>query len=419
MTETDVGPALEEARPRAMGALLRALRDLDAAEDAFQTACLRALKTWPERGLPADPAAWLIVAGRNAAIDAARRLQKQQPLPDEAVLSDLDDHEARVAETMDAARYPDDVLRLLFVCCHPDLPPAHQIALALRVVCGVSTARIARAFLVGERAMEQRLTRAKARIAEAGVPFAPPAPAERAERLGAVMGMLYLLFNEGYSAPDPAAAGAKAALCDEALRLARLLIGLFPDDAELAGLTALMLLQHARTAARHDGEGGIVLLEAQDRAHWDRAMIAEGIALVTQGLRTAGGDPGTYLLQAAVAAEHARAARPGDTDWRAIERLYALMERVQPSPVVTLNRAVAVAKVSGPAAALALIEPLADRLADYLHFHGARAALLLDLGRRDEARASLVRALDLADTPAVADYLRRRLASLDPAPVVG
>ncbi|SOE00820.1 RNA polymerase sigma factor [Caenispirillum bisanense] len=419
MTETAVGPALEEARPRAMGALLRALRDLDAAEDAFQTACLRALKTWPERGLPADPAAWLIVAGRNAAIDAARRLQKQQPLPDEAVLSDLDDHEARLAETMDAARYPDDVLRLLFVCCHPDLPPAHQIALALRVVCGVSTARIARAFLVGERAMEQRLTRAKARIAEAGVPFAPPAPAERAERLGAVLGMLYLLFNEGYSAPDPAAAAAKASLCDEALRLARLLIGLFPDDAELAGLTALMLLQHARTAARTDSAGGLVLLEAQDRARWDRAMIAEGIALVTQGLRTADGAPGTYLLQAAVAAEHARAARPADTDWRAIERLYALMERVQPSPVVTLNRAVAVAKVSGPAAALALIEPLAERLADYLHFHGARAALLVDLGRRDEARASLLRALDLADTPAVADYLRHRLASLDPAAVAG
>lgn len=413
MTIDPFGRALAEARPRVLGALLRALRDLDAAEDAFQTACLRALRTWPERGVPSDPAAWLIVAGRNAAVDAARRLKRQEPLADEATLSDLEDAEARAVERLDDGRYPDDVLRLLFICCHPGLPTAHQVALALRIVCGLPVPRIARAFLVADRAMEQRLTRAKARIAAADHPFGPPSPAERAERLQAVMAMLYLLFNEGYSAPE-ALAPARAGLCGEALRLALLLRRLFPQDGELAGLHALMLLHHARGSARFDARGRVVLLEEQDRSRWDRGLIARGLAVAAAALRS-GGPAGPYLLQAAIAAEHACAPTAADTDWPTVDRLYQALERVQPSPVVTLNRAAAVAKVAGPAAALALIEPLHGPLDGYLHFHGARAALLIDLGRRDEAREALLRALELAGPGAVADYLRQRLDSLDGA----
>ena len=410
MTETAwIGPALTAARPQVVGALLRTFRDLDRAEDAFQEACLRALKNWPQNGPPRDPIAWLITVGRNAALDDVRRGAKQEALPAEEPVSDLDDAEAELAERLDSSHYRDDVLRLLFICCHPDLPAPQQIALALRIVSGLSVKEIARAFLTSESAMEQRITRAKRRVAEAGVPFETPGAAERAERLAAVAAMLYLLFNEGYSASG-GDAHIRVPLCEEAIRLARLLLRLFPGEPEIMGMTALLLLQHARAPARLDREGGIVLLEDQDRRLWNRAMIAEGLALVEKALRHKRAGP--YQVQAAIAAVHAQAARPEETDWAEIDELYAVLERVQPSPVVTLNRAVAVAKVRGPAAALAMIEPLAAPLAGYFHFFGLKGALLMQLGRAEEARAAFSRAMVLAHTPAEAAHIRLRLERL-------
>ena len=410
--------ALVAARPQAVGALLRWFRDLDTAEEAFQDACLRALKIWPEKGPPRDAVGWLIMVGRNAAIDQVRRQARHTPLPAEELISDLDDAEGAIAERMDGADYRDDVLRLLFICCHPDLPATQQIALALRIVSGLSVKQIARAFLVGESAMEQRITRAKARIADAGVPFEPPGPVERAERLSLVMAMLYLVFNEGYSSGG-GAANHRIPLCDEAIRLVRLLLRLFQTEPELMGLAALMLLQHARTPARFDAAGAVVLLEDQDRGAWNARMITEGLALVDKALRHR--RPGPYQVQAAIAALHARAATAAATDWAEIDLLYATLERLQPSPVVTLNRAVAVSKVRGPEAALTLIEPLADRLAGYFYFFGLKGALLDQLGRAEEARACFDRAIALAHTPAEAAHIRLqldRLAGLKPSPPV-
>jgi len=402
--------ALTSARPQALGALLRYFRDLDTAEEAFQDACLRALKAWPQNGPPRDPTAWLIMVGRNAAIDGVRRRSRQEALPPEDQISDVEDVEAPLADRLDGAHYRDDVLRLLFICCHPDLPATQQIALALRIVSGLSVKQIARAFLVGESAMEQRITRAKARIAQADVPFEAPGPVERSERLAAVAAMLYLVFNEGYSSGGGAEAAARGALCDEAIRLARLLLRLFQTEPEIMGLTALMLLQHARSRARFDAEGEIILLDDQDRSLWDGKMIAEGLALIDKAMRHR--RPGAYQVQAAIAALHARAPRPQDTDWAQIDRLYAMLERLQPSPVVTLNRAVAVSKVAGPEAALTMIEPLETRLAGYFHFHGLRGGLLLQLGRSEEARVAFDQAIALANTAAEAAHIRLHLDRL-------
>jgi RNA polymerase sigma-70 factor (ECF subfamily) len=393
--------ALASARPQAVGALLRYFRDLEAAEEAFQEACLRALKSWPRNGPPRDPAAWLILVGRNAGVDSVRRQSRQEALPEEALISDLDDAEAAVVERLDGADYRDDVLRLLFICCHPDLPATQQVALALRIVSGLSVRQIARAFLVGEAAMEQRITRAKARIGRAEVPFEAPGAAERAERLGAVAAMVYLIFNEGYSAGE---GGDRTQLCDEAIRLARLLLRLFQAEPEIMGLTALLLLQHSRAAARFDPQGQVVLLEDQDRRLWNRQMIGEGLALIDKAMRHR--RPGPYLLQAAIAALHARAERPQDTDWAQIELLYAGLERLEPSPVVTLNRAVAVSKARGPQAALEMIEPLEPRLAGYFYFFGAKGAFLQQLGRAGEARSAFDQAIALANTAAEAAQIR-------------
>ena len=401
-----IDEALTAARPQAVGALLRYFRDLDTAEEAFQEACLRALKHWPVNGPPRDPAAWLILVGRNSALDDKRRRSRHEPLPEEEKLSDLDDAESAVAEKLDNTRYRDDVLRLLFVCCHPELPATQQIALALRVVSGLSVREVARAFLVSEAAMEQRITRAKRRIAEAKVPFETPGAVERADRLGAVAAMIYLLFNEGYSSTAESVALRKQ-LCEEAIRLARLLLRLFPSEPEMMGLTALLLLQHARSAARLDAKGAIVLLEDQDRGLWDRTLIAEGLALIDKAVRHR--QPGTYQIQAAIAALHSRAAHAADTDWAQIDLLYAALERLQPSPVVTLNRSVAVAKTRGPEAALAMIEPLAARLSGYFHFHGAKGAYLQQLGRQDEARDAFQRAISLAGSAAEAAHIRLHL----------
>ena len=404
-----IDAALTSARPQAVGALLRYFRDLDTAEEAFQDACLRALRSWPQNGPPRDPAAWLIMVGRNAAIDGVRRRSKQTALPDEEVLSDLDDAEEALADRLDGDHYRDDVLRLLFICCHPDLPATQQIALALRIVSGLSVKQIAKAFLVGESAMEQRITRAKGRVAGAGVPFETPGPVERAERLAAVMAMVYLVFNEGYSA-GVELEGARASLCDEAIRLARLLLRLFPAEPEVMGLTALILLQHARSAARFDAQGQVILLDDQDRGLWNASMIAEGLALIDKAMRHRRRGP--YQVQAAIAALHARARKPGDTDWAQIDLLYQALEELQPSPVVTLNRAVAVGKVAGAQAALDLIDPLADRLSGYFHFHGVRGAFLLELGRGREAKEAFDRAIAVANTPAEAAHIRQHLDRL-------
>ena len=404
-----IDAALTSARPQAVGALLRYFRDLDTAEEAFQDACLRALKNWPVNGPPRDPAAWLIMVGRNSGIDAARRRSKQRALPSDEAISDLDDVEAPLAERLDGADYRDDILRLLFICCHPDLPAVQQVAVALRIVCGLSVRQIARAFLVGEAAMEQRITRAKARIGQAKVAFETPGPAERAERLAAVAAVVYLIFNEGYSSTGEEA-DRKAPFAEEAIRLARLLLRLFPAEPEIMGLTALMLLQHARAPARFAPCGELILLEDQDRTLWNRALIAEGLALLDKALRHAA--PGPYQVQAAIAALHDRAPRAQDTDWREIDALYATLQRMTPSPVVTLNRAVAVSKVAGPQAALDMIEPLAKPLGGYFYFYGAKGGFLMQLGRGREAYEAFDRAIALAGTAAEAAHIRLHLDRL-------
>jgi RNA polymerase sigma-70 factor (ECF subfamily) len=409
---TDIGwidAVLKSARPQAVGALLRYFRDLDHAEEAFQEASLRALKNWPVNGPPRDPAAWLILVGRNFVLDDVRRQKKSEPLPDDDVISDLDDAETDLAERLDSSHYRDDVLRLLFICCHPDLPATQQIALALRIVSGLTVKEIARAFLVSEAAMEQRITRAKSRVARADVPFETPGAVERFERLGVVAAMIYLLFNEGYSASG-GTVHVRASLCEEAIRLARLLLRLFPSEPEIMGLTALLLLQHARTPARLDAEGNIVLLEDQDRRLWKRELIGEGLALIEKAMRHR--RPGPYQVQAAIAGVHTHADKAEDTDWSEIDLLYSALERLHPSPVVTLNRAVAVSKVRGPEAALAMIEPLAKPLDGYFHFFGVKGALLMQLGRRREARTAFDQAIALAHTPAEAAHIRQHLDRL-------
>ena len=401
--------ALTAARPEALGALLRYFRDLDIAEEAFQEACLRALKNWPVNGPPRDPAAWLIFVGRNTALDDKRRRSKEQALPAEEVLSDDDDAEASLAEQLDAAHYRDDILRLLFICCHPELPSTQQIALALRIVSGLTVKEIASAFLVGESAMEQRITRAKRVIASANVPFETPGAEARSDRLAAVAAMIYLVFNEGYSASG-GTAHVRTSLCEEAIRLSRLLLRLFPHEPEVMGLMALLLLQHARASARLDRDNEIVLLEDQDRSLWNREMIDEALVLVEKALRHRA--PGSYQVQAAIAAVHARARTAAETDWQEIDTLYGALERIQPSPVVTLNRAVAVAKLRGPAAALEMIEPLGEKLQGYFHFFGAKGAWLHELGRTDEARVAFDKAIALAHTPAQASHIRQHLDRL-------
>jgi RNA polymerase sigma-70 factor (ECF subfamily) len=407
-----IAAALSTARPQAVGALLRYFRDLDLAEEAFQEACLRALKAWPKNGPPRDPTAWLIFVGRNAALDSVRKLSRHQELPSEDQISDLEDAEERAVDRLDRDDFRDDVLRLLFICCHPDLPATQQVALALRIVSGLSVRQIARAFLVSEAAMEQRITRAKRLIGQSGAEFESPSAAERAERLNAVLAMLYLVFNEGYSAAGEGSEG-RAVFADEAIRLARLLLRLFPAEPEVLGLTALMLLQHARTPARFDEDGQILLLEEQDRRRWNQGLIAEGLALIDRAVRS--GEAGPYQVQAAIAAVHARAEHAEDTDWAGIDRLYAGLERLTPSPVVTLNRAVATAKIAGPAQALALIEPLAERLDGYFYFHGLRGGLLLQLDRRAEARTAFDRAIALANTVAEAAHIRQQIDRLSAA----
>lgn len=399
--------AISGARPKAIAALLRYFRNLDTAEEAFQEASLRALQTWPHKGPPRDPTAWLIAVGRNAALDAKRRMRFTGPLPEADALTDSRDD--LTPERLDGDHYGDDILRLLFVCGHPTLPVTQQIALALRIVSGLTVEQIAKAFLVSPAAMEQRITRAKRAVAEVAVEFDTPGSAERRERLATVSTMIYLIFNEGYgSAPDTAAA--RGVLAGEGIRLGRLLLSLFPTDPEIFGLLALMLLHQSRAPARFNADGEIVLLDEQDRSLWSRALIDEGRLLLERAAVYQ--NPGPYQLQAAIAALHARAARPEDTAWKEIDSLYQVLEALQPSPVVTLNRAVAVWKLQGPEAALQMIDPLRSELDAYFYFHGLRGALLKELNRLDEARDALNRAIALANSLAEARLIRRELDGL-------
>jgi len=379
------------------------LGDFDLAEEAVQDAFVIALEVWPERGVPRNPGAWITTTARNRAIDRIRRARRLEHKVRELELL-VPTHQEE--DEIEESSIPDERLRLIFTCCHPALAPEARVALTLRTLGGLQTHEIARAFLTSERTMQQRLVRAKRKIRAARIPYVVPPDHELPDRLGSVLAALYLVFNEGYAATAGETL-VRRELCAEAIRLARVLQALMPDEPEVAGLLALMLLQHSRRDARTGRGGELVLLEHQDRGLWDRDEIAEGIELVRR--RPAG----PYVLQAAIAAEHARAATPQMTDWRRIADLYALLARAAPSPVVELNRAVAVAMAEGPERGLELIDRISG-LDQYHLLHAARGDLLRRLGRAGEAAAAYRRALALSSQAAEREFLRRRLASVSP-----
>ena len=376
--------------------LARALGDLDRAEEAVQDAYAVALERWPRDGVPANPAAWITTTARNRAIDRHRRERRRAAAP-----------LARIEALEPDTGIPDERLELMFACCHPALAPEARIALTLRALGGLSTREVARAFLVSEDAMSQRLQRAKRKLRDAGIRFELPREEDLPARRASVLATLYLIFNEGYAATAGEAL-VRRELCAEAIRLTRVLCSLMPDEPEALGLLALMRLHDSRRDARVDAAGELVLLEDQDRSRWDREAIAEGSALVERALALGGGS-GPYTVQAFIAAEHGR---PGGPDWARVVAAYDRLLALHGGPVVALNRAVAVAMARGPEAGLALIDDLAAELADYHLFHSARADLLRRLGRRDEAAAAYERALGLASIPVERAFLERRLAEL-------
>jgi RNA polymerase sigma-70 factor (ECF subfamily) len=389
---------------RVFATLVRLLGDFDLAEEALHEAFRAALEQWPREGVPANPRAWLVSAGRFKAIDNLRRQARFEVLDEEKIES-LAAEAAPERDTIE-----DDRLRLVFTCCHPALSPDAQVALTLREVCDLKTEEIAHAFLTPAPTLAQRIVRAKTKIRDARIPYEVPGAAELPERLDAVLRVIYLVFNEGYSASSGASL-TRADLCGEALRLARLLLELLPEP-EAMGLLALMLLHEARRAARASASGDLIVLDEQDRAQWNGALIAEGIALVEKALGSKRFGP--YSVQAAIAAVHAEAPSAAATDWAQIVALYDVLARMDPSPVVALNRAVAVAMRDGPAAGLALVDAILarDELTDYHLAHAARADLCRRLGKIEDARDSYARALSLARQAPERRFLERRLAEL-------
>ncbi|MFC9606452.1 RNA polymerase sigma factor [Streptomyces niveus] len=384
---------------RAVSVLVRVFGDIDIAEEAVQDAFTTAVSRWPDTGGPPSPAGWIITTARNRAIDRLRREATRSDRYAQAALLYAPDEPAEEGPVRD------DRLRLIFTCCHPALAPAARVALTLRLLGGLTTAEIAHAFLVPEPTMAQRLVRAKGKIRDAGIPYRIPRGADLPERLDAVLSVVYLIFNEGYTASSGDRL-VRDDLCTEAVRLGRLLVDLMPDEPEARGLLALMLLIESRRAARTTADGGLVLLADQDRGLWDRDLVTEGQALVRQCLRR--GRPGPYQIQAAVNAVHSDAPSAAATDWGQIRRLYDQLLALAPGPVVALNRAVAVAEVDGPGAALALVDGLGKELDGYHAFHAVRAELLGRLGRRTEAADAYAAAAARTENAAERDFLRRR-----------
>jgi len=391
---------------RILATLIRLLGDFDAAEEALQDALAAALQQWPKEGVPSNPRAWLISTGRFKAIDAIRRRSRFDHSI--AQLADKIDDGQVDLEHIDGVA--DDDLRLIFTCCHPALQPDARVALTLREVCGLTTEEIARAFLTSAPTVAQRIVRAKAKIRDAGIPYQVPSGADLPERLDTVLQVIYLVFNEGYSASFGDSL-TRADISGEAIRLGRLIASLIPS-AEVFGLLALMLLQESRRHARTSSDGDIVLLENQDRTLWNRAFIAEGAALVERALQLP--DYGPYTIQAAIAAVHAQAAKPEDTDWQQIVGLYDVLLQFTPSPVIELNRAVALAMATSPEAALPIIENLLNdkELSAYHLAHSAHADLCRRLGRMDKAKQSYEKALALAQQEPEKRFLQRRLAEI-------
>lgn len=394
---------VREEQARVLATLIRVTGDINLAEDAVQDAVVRALERWPRDGVPDNPRAWLTVTAKRRAIDLVRRESRRATKEAEAL--ELVEPGPEPAEVV-----RDDMLRLLFTCCHPALSAEAQVALSLRTLGGLSTAEVARGLMVSEATMAKRLTRAKQKIVHARIPYRVPAAEELPGRLAAVAATVYLIFNEGYAA-GAGAALVRVTLADEALRLARLLAELMPDEPTVLGLLALLLLNDARRAARLDDHGQPVLLPDQDRSQWDNAAITEGVALVGTALRRTPDRPNSYVVQAAIAACHALAASYAQTAWDAVISWYDVLLTVHDTPVVRLNRAVAVAERDGPAAGLALVDEISD-LADYPWWHATRAELLRRLGHTEPAQSAYQQALTLGMNDPHTEHLRRRLNDL-------
>lgn len=403
-----VARVFREEYARAVAVLMRQLGDLDSAEEAVQHAFTVAAERWPTSGVPPSPAGWIITTARNRAIDEARRERRQGDLQAAAMMLASPSH-MEAPDTIKEDSVGDDRLRLLFTCCHPSLGEAAQVALTLRVIAGLQTPEIARAFLVPEATMAQRIVRAKGKIRDARIPYRVPDRADLPTRLRPVLSVVYLIFTQGHTATSGDQL-VRADLCDEAIRLGRLLLELMPDEPEVRGLLALMLLVDARRAARTDAAGAMVLLADQDRSSWDRAMIEEGQSMVRECLRI--NRPGPYQIQAAINAVHSDARTADATDWKQVLQLYDQLMIVAPGPIVALNRAVALGEVEGAPAALAAVDGLP--LDGYYLFHAIRADLLRRVGRVGESRAAYERALALVENPVERVFLEERVRSVAP-----